>query len=69
MNDKLYSTKEAAEMLNVEQQTVSKSCKKYSIGRKVGENYVLTLEEIETIRNTDGRRKKNKEDFDGDTLY
>jgi len=58
MKDKLYSTKEAAAMLNVEQQTVSKSCKKYGVGRKVGENYVLTFEEIETIRNTDGRRKK-----------
>jgi len=55
---KLYSTMEASEILGIQQQSVGAMCKKYGIGTIVGKNYVLTLEEIETIRNTDGRKKK-----------
>ncbi len=62
MKDKeLYSSAEVAVMIGIKQQSVGLYYKKYGIGtmgtRGYGRALLFTLEDIELIKSTDGRKR------------
>ena len=54
---KLYTSTEVAEQLGIKRQSVTRYFQVHAIGKKYGSSVMFTAEDIQKIRDTDGRRK------------
>lgn len=55
--EKLYTSREVSEILEIQAQAVTYYYKKYGIGKKIGRDILFTEDDIMEIQNTDGRKK------------
>ena len=54
---KYYTSKEVAEILGIQQQSVSVRYRSHDIGEKIGGRLFFTDEDVDKLKVSDGRRK------------
>jgi len=55
---KLYSTSEAAAILELTEGRICQVCRWNSIGTKVGRDWILTAKDLQKLRSVENRKKK-----------